>query len=86
MTSQDDSRREGACARVHRRQRHPRPGASGPIHLNEVSQDGTPKVLDSTRNEGEGRLRLLGGRLRQLPLASQNGGYPTEAALRGDGG
>ena len=29
-TSQDDSRREGACARVHRSQRHPRPGAPGP--------------------------------------------------------
>ncbi len=28
--SQDDSRHEGPCARVHRSQRHPRPGAPGP--------------------------------------------------------
>ena len=49
------------------------------MHMNEVCPDGAPKVLVSTWDAGEGRLRLLGGRLRQLPSASQKGGDPPDA-------
>lgn len=68
----------GKCARVHRSKRHPRPGASGPTHMNEVCPDGAPNVPRLHQGRREGRLCLLGGGLRQLPSASQNGGDPPE--------